>query len=119
SGYFPLRLGIIISAVSAAIFVRALLARSRVVKGFVTNTELGRVLVVLIPTMLYVVGIQFLGIYVSSAIFIGAFMRIGGRQGWMKTVLVSIGTSVILFILFEVTFLIPLPKGPLELLLGY
>jgi hypothetical protein len=118
-GYFPMRLGILISAVSAAIFVRALFKRSKPAKEFVTNTELGRVLAVLVPTILYVVGIQFIGIYVSSAFFIGAFMRIGGKQGWVKTILVSIGTSVVLFVLFEVVFLIPLPKGPFEMLLGY
>ncbi|CAM5191210.1 hypothetical protein CDEF62S_04857 [Castellaniella defragrans] len=119
SGYFPMRLGIIISAVSTVIFVRTVFKRSKIVEGFVTNTELVRVMAVLIPTVLYVVGIQFFGIYVSSALFIGAFMRIGGKQGWFKTILISVGTSVALFVLFEVIFLIPLPKGPLESFLGY
>lgn len=119
SGYFPLRLGFIISIVSAAIFVQALLKRPKKPKGFVTNAEFKLVLAVLLPTILYVIGIQFLGIYVSSALFIGAFMHFGGKQGWFKTLLVSAGTSVVLFVLFEVIFLIPLPKGPLEAFLGY
>ena len=63
--------------------------------------------------------IQFIGIYVASAVFIGGFMRIMGRYGWTKTVLVGGGFAVVLFWLFEVQFLVPLPKGPLETLLGY
>jgi len=77
------------------------------------------VLAVLLPTLGYVLGIQLIGIYVASALFIAVFMRIGGGYGWAKTLLVSIGTAAMIFWLFEVEFLVPLPKGPLEALLGY
>jgi hypothetical protein len=77
------------------------------------------VLLVLLPTALYVLAIQLIGIYVSSALFIGGFMRIMGRYGWGKTLLVSVGFSAVLFWLFEVQFLVPLPKGPLEEMFGY
>ena len=48
---------------------------------FVTWAKLRRVLAVLVPTLAYILGIQFLGIYVASALFIGAFMRKGGGYG--------------------------------------
>ena len=35
------------------------------------------------------------------------------------TFFVSLGTMVVFFIMFEVWFKVPLPKGPLEALLGY
>jgi hypothetical protein len=77
------------------------------------------VLAVLVPTALYVVATQFIGIYVASAVFIGGFMRVIGRFGWTKVIVVSVVTSAVLFWMFEFQFLVPLPKGPLESLFGY
>jgi len=77
------------------------------------------VLAVLIPTVLYVLATQFIGIYVASAVFIGGFMRAIGRFDWPKVISISVVVSVVLFWMFEVQFLVPLPKGPLESLFGY
>jgi hypothetical protein len=74
---------------------------------------------VLAPTAIYVLVIQFLGIYVASTLFIGVFMRVLGKISWVKTVLVSVLVSVLLFWMFEVEFMVPLPKGPLEAYFGY
>jgi hypothetical protein len=49
---------------------------------------------------------------------VALFMRWLGKYPWWKVVAVSIGHSVALFLIFEVWFLVPLPKGPLERLLG-
>lgn len=120
SGYFPFRIGAIICIASAVVVVRALLRpRDGPAQIFVRWSQLRLVLAVLLPTLGYVLGIQLIGIYVASALFIAVFMRIGGGYGWAKTLLVSIGTAAMIFWLFEVEFLVPLPKGPLEALLGY
>ena len=86
---------------------------------FVSGAKFRPVLMVLIPTTAYVLAIQLLGIYVASTLFIAAFMRVMDKYGWVKTALVSIGVNATLFWLFEVQFLVPLPKGPLEALFGY
>jgi putative tricarboxylic transport membrane protein len=52
-------------------------------------------------------------------VFIAAFMRVMGKFSWLKTVVVSIGVSATLFWMFELQFLVPLAKGPLEALFGY
>jgi hypothetical protein len=119
SGYFPLRVGAIICISAAILFLQTVFAKARRNEVFVTMERLKLVLLVLAPTILYVLAIQFIGIYVASAVFIGAFMRIMGRYAWAKTVLVSGGFAIVLFWLFEVQFLVPLPKGPLETLLGF
>ena len=75
-------------------------------------------LAVLIPSIVYVL-IRYLGIYVASALFIGIFMRWQGKFGLVKIMLVSLGVSVCLFLMFEVWFKVSLPKGPLETMLGY
>ena len=45
-------------------------------------------------------------------------MRWLGKYAWWKLAAVSIGNSVFFFVIFEIWFKIPLPKGPLEELAG-
>ena len=42
-------------------------------------------LLVLVPTTVYVLAIQLVGIYVASALFIAAFMRVMDKYSWLKT----------------------------------
>ena len=42
-----------------------------------------------------------------------------GKYGWLPTIAVAAGLPLVLFAVFELWFLVPLPKGPLERLLGY
>jgi putative tricarboxylic transport membrane protein len=118
-GYFPFRTGAIICVASVIIFLRTLLGKHRNHELFVSWDRFKMVLAVLIPTVLYVVATQFIGIYVASALFIGGFMRAIGKFNWPKVIVISVVTSIILFWMFEMQFMTPLPKGPLESLLGY
>ena len=119
AGYFPFRIGAILSISSVVVFLRALFGKHRNYELFVSWDRFKTVLYVLIPTVLYVVVTQFIGIYVASALFIGGFMRAMGGFRWLKIILVSVGISVTLFWMFEIQFMVPLPKGPLESLFGY
>ncbi len=119
SGYFPLRIGAILCIASAVIMLKALLGKHDKSEIFVSREKFRLVLMVLVPTALYVLGIQFLGIYIASTIFIAAFMRVMDKSSWLKTVLVSVGVNVVLFWMFEIQFKVPLPQGPLKTLLGY
>jgi hypothetical protein len=119
-GYFPFRIGVIICIASAVILVRALLrGRRSPAEIFARWAQAKLVLAVLVPTLAYILGIQLLGIYVASALFIAGFMRVAGRYGIVKAVVVGAAIGAALFWLFEIRFLVPLPKGPLESLLGY
>lgn len=119
SGYFPFRIGALVAIAAAVIVVRALLEREEVPAVFVTWARLKLVLAVFAPMLAYIGAIHGLGIYAASALFIGAFMRFGGGYGWVKSAVVGAATGAALFWLFEVQFLVPLPKGPLEALIGY
>jgi putative tricarboxylic transport membrane protein len=77
------------------------------------------VLQVLVPMTIFVVLAIYIGIYIAMALFIGFFMIWHGRYSLYKTIPVAIGTPVVLFIIFEIWFLVPLPKGPFEAWLGY
>jgi len=118
AGYFPFYVGLLICAATAAVFFRALSDKMKAAKAFVTRAAFGQVLWMLVPSIVYVVLIKAIGIYVASTIFIAFFMRRLGRYPWASTVAVAVGVSVVFFLLFEVWFKVPLPKGPLESWLG-
>jgi len=117
SGFFPFYLGLIIvlsSAVNAIQVWRATAAD----KLFAGWDQLRQVLAVVIPTTVYVFLIPYSGLYVASALLIAVFMKWLGRYRWPITLAVAIGVPVVVYFLFEKWFLVPLPKGPLEDLLG-
>ena len=117
-GYFPFYLGVIICISSAVTLVRGLLMPAGRNKTFVQVGQLKLVLSVLVPSAVFVALVGWLGIYVSSVLFVALFMRWLGKYPWWKVAAVSLGQSVAFFLIFEVWFLVPLPKGPLERLLG-
>jgi putative tricarboxylic transport membrane protein len=106
---------------SAVNLVTALMKRGG--KEFVTWGQLRMVVIVMVPYLAYVALIRnplySLGIYEASVIFIAGFMRYLGKYSWPKIAVVSIGTMVAFFLMFEVWFKVPLPKGPIEALLGF
>ena len=117
-GYFPFYVGLIICIAALVNAARALLVPAAKNKAFVEVEQLKMVLTVLIPTAIYVGAVTWIGIYVSSTVFIAFFMRWLGKYAWWKVAAVSLGASVLFFLIFEKWFQVPLPKGPLENLLG-
>lgn len=120
-GYFPFYIGCVL--ISAAAWVCFQTLRTWKKDGgaavFVEMPQLRLMLKMLLPTCAYVACVMLLGLYVSSALFIGAFMVWQGGYSLAKSAAVGIGVCAVLFALFEVWFLVPLPKGPLEQWLGY
>ncbi len=119
AGYFPFYIGLLICVSAAVVFVQSALRYRSDTKVFVESGQLKQVMIVLIPTVAYVLGVQTIGIYVSALAFIALFMRFVGKYSWLRSGLIGVCVSVTAFLLFEVWFKIPLPKGPVETLLGY
>jgi hypothetical protein len=76
-------------------------------------------LLMLLPTAAFTAAIFVLGIYVASVVFIAAFMVWQGQYSYFKSIAVGSGISAALFVLFEVWFMLPLPKGFIHTWLGY
>ena len=117
SGYFPFYIGLLMSAASAINFVVAL--RSSGATSFVSRDEIKLVGAMFMPTVAFLFVMQWIGIYVASALFIAFFMRWQGKFGWLRCALVAVGTPVVIFLMFEIWFKVPLLKGPLEAVFGY
>ena len=118
AGYFPFYIGIIIIFCSAITLFQAFAMSAARNTHFVLRGQLKMVTFVMMPTIVYVGLINWLGIYVASTLYIALFMWWLGKYSWVKYVSVSVGVSVAFFLMFEIWFKVPLPKGPLEAALG-
>ena len=116
SGFFPFWVGLLIVVANGYNFFRAYLDPSR--KQFAEWRQIGLVLKVVWPMAIYVAAVPWLGLYVSSVLLTIGFMRWIGRYGWPLTLGISLGLQIVTYITFEKWFLVALPKGPLEDLLG-
>ncbi|MEQ1682909.1 MAG: tripartite tricarboxylate transporter TctB family protein [Burkholderiaceae bacterium] len=119
AGYFPFYIGLLLLISSGTVLVTALLGWRKADPVFVEREQLRMVFAVLVPMVLYVGGIALVGIYLASLVLIGYFMRRHGKFGWGITAAVSVGVPLLFFMVFERWFLVPLPKGPIERLLGF
>jgi hypothetical protein len=126
AGYFPFYIGLVMGVASLVTLGRAVLARMVERRGgpadtrsFVTRQALRRVLLVLGPMAVYVAAVSLLGIYVSSAAYVALFMMYFGRYRPLPAILTGVCVALAMFVTFEIWFLVPLPKGPLEEFLGY
>lgn len=120
-GYFPFYIGLILFISGLGILFQALFARKKNTTVFVDGTQFKRVLSMLVPAGFYVLAVQFIGIYVASAIYIALFMMILGKFLWIKSVIVAFAVNATFFLMFEVWFKVPLFKGEYNMLsfLGY
>lgn len=119
AGYFPFYVSLIMTVSGLGILIGAL--RKRDTSAFVDREQLGRVVSVLGPAIVYVLAVQFVGLYVGSAVYIALFMVVLGKYSWLKSVLAAVIVNVVFFMMFEVWFKVPLFKGSLNPLgfLGY
>ena len=119
SGYFPFYIGLILCISGAGILYQAF--KNKNTEVFVDNEQLKRVLSVFIPALVYILAVQFVGLYVASVVYIALFMIILGKFSPIKSVITSLVVIVLFFFMFEVWFRVPLFKGQFNPLgfLGY
>ncbi len=118
AGFFPFYLGLLIVGASLVTIAQILLLPDRN-RLFAEWGQLRLVLAVIVPAGIYVAIIPLIGMYVASALLILVFMMGVGRYSTLLSLAIGLGLPLITFVVFERLFLIPLPKGPLEHLLGY
>jgi hypothetical protein len=118
AGFFPFYVSLIV-LISCFVNIYSAYAVPETGKVFAEWGQLRQVVSVLVPTAVYVALIPYIGIYVSSALLVGLFMRWFGHYNWLIVVAISVAVPILTFLMFEIWFLVPLPKGPLETLLGY
>jgi len=119
AGYFPFYLSVILASASLYGLVAAFLSRREASETFVTRAQLRRVMAVFVPTLLFCLATQFLGLYVASFMLISSFMRMVGRIALWKSLLTAFVFTAAMFVTFDIAFDVIMPKGPLEAAFGY
>jgi putative tricarboxylic transport membrane protein len=119
AGYFPFYLSVILAAACLWGLAKEFLTRKKTSETFVTRDQLRRVLQVFVPTLLFCLAMQWLGLYVASFLLIAGFMVLVGRIAVWKSLLTAFLFSVIMFVTFQIAFDVIMPMGPLEALFGF
>ena len=118
TGYLPFYLCVILASASVwglgVVFVK----RARAAETFVTRDQFRRVMQVFVPTFLFCLVTQWLGLYVASLLLVAGFMRIIGRIALWKSLLTSVLFAIVMFATFEIAFDVIMPKGPIEAMFG-
>jgi hypothetical protein len=118
-GYFPFYLAVILGLASLYGLIASCLSRKEAAETFVTRAQARRVLAVFVPTLLFCLVTQFLGLYVASFALISGFMRLVGKIALWKCLLTALVFTAIMFVTFDIAFDVIMPKGPLEAAFGY
>ena len=118
AGYFPFYLSVILGGASLYGLATAFLSRKEAAETFVTRAQLRRVFAVFVPTVLFCLATQFLGLYVASFLLISGFMNFVGKIAWWKSLLTAFVFTAAMFVTFDIAFDVIMPKGPLEAALG-
>jgi hypothetical protein len=118
AGFFPFYVGLVI-LISSAVNLFGILQQRDDGGLFAEWGQLRQVLALLVPTVIYVALIPWIGIYIASILLIAVFMRWLGQYGWGMVAAIAIGVPLATFLIFEKWFLVPLPKGPVEASLGF
>ena len=119
AGYFPFYLSMILGGASLYGLLAAFLERAGAQRAFVNRDQLRRVMQVFVPTCLFCLVTQWLGLYVASFLLVAGFMRVIGRIAWWKSLLTSFIFALAMFVTFDVAFDVLMPKGPIEALFGH
>ena len=119
AGYFPFYLSVILAGASLYGIVAAFRSRKEASETFVTRAQLRRVMAVFVPTLLFCLATQYLGLYVASFLLIAGFMRFVGRIALWKSLLTAFIFTAAMFVTFDIAFDVIMPKGPLEAAFGY
>ncbi len=113
SGYFPFYISLIILICSSVTLIQSIRAKELADETFVEREPFRQVMAVLIPAALFVLGVQLIGIYVAGVLYITFFMVWLGKYPLWKALAVGLGVSIVLYMMFEYWFQIPLPHGSL------
>ena len=116
AGTFPFIVGLIILGGSVFNLVQGWLQARNVV---LRASELRRIGLLFVPATVYVAIIPLTGLYLASAGYVFGALAWHKRGGLIFSAVAAVVTAVALYLIFELTFQISLPRGLLGDALGF
>jgi hypothetical protein len=80
-------------------------------KTLIAEGGLKQILWVLLPAIGVVLLTELIGLHLATVLYLGFYMAWVGKMHWAKVILLSILVPLVIYILFDKIFLIPLPEG--------
>jgi len=113
AGFFPFYMGLGIIICTLFIVLRAIKIYKKEGTGKPLVPEGGttQILWVLLPAIGVVLLTELLGLHLATVLYLAFYMGWVGKMHWAKVVLLSILVPLVIYILFDRVFLIPLPEG--------
>ena len=115
SGTFPFIVGLVILAGSVFNLLQGWLHARAVILG---PSELKRLGILFVPAAVYVGIIPLIGMYLASAGYVFGALAWHKRGSLLFSALAAIGAALALYLIFELTFQISLPRGALGTFFG-
>lgn len=116
SGTFPFIVGLVILVGSVFNLVQGWLHARAVILG---PSELRRLGILFVPAAVFVGIIPLIGMYPASAFYVFAALAWHKRGSLLVPALAAIGAAFALYLIFELTFQISLPRGALGTFFGF
>ena len=116
AGTFPFIVGLIILSGSIFNLVQGWLQARDVI---LRPSELKRLAALFVPAVIYVGVIPLIGMYVASALYVFGALTWHKRGALLFAGISAIATALALYLIFELTFQISLPRGALGDALGF
>jgi putative tricarboxylic transport membrane protein len=113
SGFFPfyMGLGIVISTFFILLRAIKIYKKEGSGKSLIPKGGLQQISWVLLPAIGVILLTELLGLHLATVLYLAFYMGVVGKIQWGKVALLSILVPLVIYILFDKIFLIPLPEG--------
>ncbi|MBN9090927.1 MAG: tripartite tricarboxylate transporter TctB family protein [Reyranella sp.] len=108
SGTFPFMTGLIVAAGSLYNLARGWLRGREII---VDRVAFRRTLALFLPAAVFVAAIPLVGMYVASAGYLLATLRMQSGLAWLRALAIAILVAIGLYVVFEWSFQVALPHG--------
>jgi hypothetical protein len=113
AGFFPfyMALGIVICTFFIVLRGVKIFRKEGVGKPLILKGGLTQILWVLMPAAGMVLLTELIGLHLATVLYLAFYMGVVGKMNWGKVALLSILIPLVIYIVFDKLFLIPLPEG--------
>jgi hypothetical protein len=112
SGFLPLWLGVVIVILAGLLFWRSFAEAGPVAVPEGGEGRTGRVVAIALGLLVCLAVLDYVGFTVAIAGYLAFLLGWVERRSSLETALLSVGTSVSLWIIFKAWLGVPLPSGP-------
>jgi hypothetical protein len=117
-GTFPFYIGLLIAAAGLGVMAQSTAQRGTLARHFLSAEQFHAVIRFALPIIAYVAISLVLGLYVATALYMFATLRLQNGYPLAQAAAIAVGLPIFLFVVLEYGFSVTLLKGPIEAWFG-